>query len=252
MLGFFKGIKAACRRSKAVVVLIVAVVIKIFSVGSLHNDNIFVIGLIVSDNLRLQIRSLLFILDRDKPIAFRCHNLRIELFVLWGERFMLLQIRYKHISSPLQAFYLFTVIILALFLPFANKRAIRGQRVFVKVFDMGDKVALAVANIKPSFIMEIFASDSSGNLKIGLMIPTDIILAFTLSMLLFVQNAKKIVAQSKAQIGISVIKLPVIKGGVFRKSDRELYSVWLFFGRYLNALLFGNDYFQMVVCRIFL
>ena len=165
---------------------------------------------------------------------------------------MLLQIRYKHISSPLQAFYLFTVIILALFLPFGNKRAIRGQRVFVKVFDMGDKVALAVANIKPSFIMEIFAADSSGNLKIGLMIPADIILAFTLSMLLFVQNAEKIVTQSKAQIGISVIKLPVIKGGVFRKSDRELYAVWLFFGRCLNTLLFGNDYFQMVVSRVFL
>ena len=165
---------------------------------------------------------------------------------------MLLQIWYKHISSPLQAFYLFTVIILALFLPFGNKRAVRGQGVFVKVFDMGDKVALAVANIKPSFIMEIFAADSSGNLKIGLMIPTDIILAFTLSMLLFVQNAEKIVTQSKAQIGISVIKLPVIKGGVFRKSDRELYAVWLFFGRCLNTLLFGNDYFQMVVSRVFL
>ena len=117
---------------------------------------------------------------------------------------------------------------------------------------MGDKVALAVANIKPSFIMEIFAADSSGNLKIGLMIPTDIILAFTLSMLLFVQNAEKIVAQSKAQISISVIKLPVIKGGVFRKSDRELYAVWLFFGRCLNTLLFSNDYFQMVVSRVFL
>ena len=198
------------------------------------------------------VRRLLFFLGRGKPVAFRCHNLRIELFVIWGERFILLQIRYKHISSPLQAFYLFTVIILALFLPFGNKRAVRGQGVFVKVFDMGDKVALAVANIKPSFIMEIFAADSSGNLKIGLMIPADIILALTLTVLLFVQNAEKVVAQSKAQIGISVIKLPVIKGGVFRKSDRELYAVWLFFGRCLNALLFGNDYFQMVVRRIFL
>ena len=86
---------------------------------------------------------------------------------------------------------------------------------------MGDKVALAVANIKAPLIVKVLAADGSGNLKVRLVIPTDF-LAFTLSVLLFVQNAKELIPKRKARIGIAVVQLPVIKGRVFRKADREL------------------------------
>ena len=44
----------------------------------------------------------------------------------------------------------------------------------------------------------------------------------SLTVLFFVQNAKQLIPKSKAQIGKAVIQLPVIKGRVFRKTDREL------------------------------
>ncbi len=83
---------------------------------------------------------------------------------------------------------------------------------------MGNQIALAVANIKASVIVKILAADSNRNSKISLMIPTNIFLsALTLTVLLFVQNAEQIITEGKAQIGVAVIKLPVIKGRVFRK-----------------------------------
>ena len=87
---------------------------------------------------------------------------------------------------------------------------------------MGDKVALAVANIKPSLIVEVLAADRGGNFKIRLVIPTDIFISATFTVLLFVQNAKELIPKRKARIGIAVVQLPVIKGRVFRKADREL------------------------------
>lgn len=87
---------------------------------------------------------------------------------------------------------------------------------------MGNQIALAVANVKPSVIVEVLAADNSGNLKIGLMIPTNFFISATLTVLFFVQNAKQLIPKSKAQIGKAVIQLPVIKGRVFRKTDREL------------------------------
>ena len=80
---------------------------------------------------------------------------------------------------------------------------------------MGNQIALAVANVKPSVIVEIFAVNNSGNFKVGLVIPTDIFISATLTVLLFVQNAKQLVPKSKTQIGKTVIQLPVIKGRVF-------------------------------------
>ena len=164
----------------------------------------------------------LLFLGRHKPLILKGHNLGKEHFILFFQLGVLFQIGDKHILPSFQAFYLLTIVILSLFFPFGNKRAVRGQGVFVKVFDMGDKVALAVANVKPSFIVEIFATDNSGNLKIGLFIPTDmIILVLTFPMLFFVQNAEQPVSQRKAQIGIAVIHLPVIKGRMFRKANRK-------------------------------
>ena len=127
----------------------------------------------------------------------------------------------------------------------------RRQAVIIIILDMGDKVALAVANIKASLIVKVLAADGSSNLKIRLVIPTDF-LAFTLSVLLFVQNTKQLVSKGKAQIRITVIKLPVVKSRVFGKADRKLYSVWVFLGRCFCPLLLGHDNFQMVVCGIFL
>ena len=127
----------------------------------------------------------------------------------------------------------------------------RRQAVIIIILDMGDKVALAVANIKAPLIVKVLAADGGGNLKIRLVIPTDF-LAFTLSVLLFVQNTKQLVSKGKAQIRIAVIKLPVVKSRVFGKADRKLYSVWLFLGRRFCPLLLGHDDFQMVICRIFL
>ena len=95
---------------------------------------------------------------------------------------------------------------------------------------MGNQIALAVANVKPSVIMEIFAADNSGNLKVGLMIPTDIVIFATLTVLFFIQNAEELVSKSKAQIGKAVIELLIIKGRVFRKADRKIQAVGLFLG----------------------
>ena len=62
---------------------------------------------------------------------------------------------------------------------------------------MGDKVALAVANIKAPLIVKVLAADGGCNFKIRLVIPTDF-LAFTLSVLLFVQNTKQLVSKGKS------------------------------------------------------
>lgn len=95
---------------------------------------------------------------------------------------------------------------------------------------MGNQIALAVANVKPSVIMEIFAADNSGNLKVGLMIPTDIVIFATFTVLFFIQNTKQLIPKSKAQIGKAVIELLIIKGRVFRKADRKIQAVGLFLG----------------------
>ena len=83
------------------------------------------------------------------------------------------------------------------------------------------------------------------------MIPPDIFIALTLTVLFLVQNTKQLITQSKAQIRIAVIKLSVIKGRVFGKTDRKLYSVLLFLRRCFCPLFLGYDHFQMVICRIF-
>jgi len=89
--------------------------------------------------------------------------------------------------------------------------------------------------------VEVLAANSNGYIKIRLVIPTDIIIALTLTVLLFVQNAEQIITKGKAQIGVAVIKLPVIKGRVFRKSDRKLDAVWLLFRRYFRFLFLGHN-----------
>ena len=129
---------------------------------------------------------------------------------------MLFQIGNKYISSPLQALYFLTIEILSLFLPFRNKWAVGGEGVFIEVFDMGNQIALAISNVKASLIVKILAADSGRNLKIGLVIPSNMIF-FRLSfpVLLLVQNTQKIIAKGKAQVGVSILQFPVIKGGVF-------------------------------------
>ena len=81
---------------------------------------------------------------------------------------------------------------------------------------MGNQIALAISNVKASLIVKILAANSSSNLKIGLVIPSNMIF-FRLSfpVLLLVQNTQKIIAKGKAQIGVSILQFPVIKGGVF-------------------------------------
>ena len=165
-----------------------------------------------------------------KPIAFGSHYLGKELFVLWGQLCVLLQKRNELLTPETQTFHLLSVIIFAFLFPLWDKRTVRGYAVIIEILDMGNQIALAVANVKPSVIMEIFAADNSGNLKVGLMIPTDIFIALTLTVLFSVQNAKQLISQSKAQIGKAVIELLIIKGRVFRKTDRECQAVGLFLG----------------------
>ena len=52
-LCFFKGIKAARRGNETAIILIVAIVIEILSVGSLHNGNAFVIRFVTGNDLWL-------------------------------------------------------------------------------------------------------------------------------------------------------------------------------------------------------
>ena len=81
---------------------------------------------------------------------------------------------------------------------------------------MGNQIALAISNVKASLIVKILAADSGRNLKIGLVIPSNMIF-FRLSfpVLLLVQNTQKIIAKGKAQVGVSILQFLVIKGGVF-------------------------------------
>ena len=95
---------------------------------------------------------------------------------------------------------------------------------------MGNQIALTVDNVKPSVIVDVLSVNNSGNLKIGLVIPTDIFIALTLTVLFFIQNAEELVSKSKAQIGKAVIELLIIKGRVFRKADRKIQAVGLFLG----------------------
>ena len=52
-LRFFKGIETARRGNETAIILIVAIVIEILSVGSLHNGNAFVIGFVTDNDLCL-------------------------------------------------------------------------------------------------------------------------------------------------------------------------------------------------------
>ena len=123
---------------------------------------------------------------------------------------------------------------------------------------MGNQVALAVPDVKPSLVVEVLAAHNGRDFKIGLMIPTNL-LAFVLPfpMLLFVQNAKQLISKGKAQIGKAVIKPPVIKGGMLGEADGECDAVWLFLGEWFcflflgGFLLLGDNRFQMVVGGIF-
>ena len=165
---------------------------------------------------------------------------------------MLCEERKKHIPSPPQAFHLFSVVIPALLFPFWDKRTVGGEGVFIKVFDMGYQIAPTIPNVKPSIIVKFLAVYDSLDCKIGLMIPTNLFaLVLPFTVLLFIQNAEQPVSQSKAQIGVSVIQLPVIKGRMFRKANRKYNTVWLFLGGYFLFLPFRHNYFQMVICRVF-
>ena len=117
---------------------------------------------------------------------------------------------------------------------------------------MGNQVTLAVPDVKSSLVVEVLAAHNGRDFKIGLMIPTDLP-AFVLPfpMLLFVQNAKQLISKGKAQIGKTVIELPVIKGRMLGEADGKCDTVWLFLGKCFCFLLLGNDSFQMVVSRIF-
>ena len=144
------------------------------------------------------------------------------------------------------------VVILALSFPLRDKGAVRGKGIFVKVSDMGDQVAFAIANVKASIIAKFLAIYDRFNRKVGLMIPTDrltFILPFPV--LFFVQNTEQAVSEGKAQIRIAVIQLPVIKGRVFGKTNGKGKAVRLFLGGRLSFLALGHDDFQMVVGRVF-
>ena len=80
---------------------------------------------------------------------------------------------------------------------------------------MGNQISLAIAYVKPPVIVDVLAVNNSGNLKVGLMIPTDIFIALTLTVLFLVQNTKQLISKSKAQISKAVIELLIIKGRVF-------------------------------------
>ena len=75
---------------------------------------------------------------RHKPFLFKRHNLRKELFILWGQLSVLLQKRNEHITPETQSFHLLSVVILALPFPLWDKRAVEGKAVIVKVLDMGN------------------------------------------------------------------------------------------------------------------
>lgn len=91
-----------------------------------------------------------------------------------------------------------------------------GKGSIHRSFDMGNQITLAISNVKASLIVKILAADSGRNLKIGLVIPADMIF-FRLSfpVLLLVQNTQKIIAKGKAQVGVPILQFPVIKGRVF-------------------------------------
>ena len=165
---------------------------------------------------------------------------------------MLLQIGDEHIPSPPQAFHMLPVVILALSFPLRDKGAVRGEGVFVKVSDMGDQVAFAIANVKASIIVKFLSINDCFDCKVGLMIPTNL-LAFVLSfpVLLFVQNTEQTVSEGKTQIRIAVIQFPVIKSRVFGKTNGKGKAVRLLFGRCLFFLALSHDDFQMVVGRVF-
>ena len=162
-----------------------------------------------------------------------------------------------------QVFYLFLVVVLTLPFPFWDKGAFGGEIVVVKVPDVGNQVALAVPDVKASLVIKFLAADNSGNFKIGLFVPSyALALIQPFTVLLFVQNAKELVPKGKAQIGIAVIELFIIKGGMLGEADGERDAVGLFLGgcfRFLFLgvflslggrpcfLLLGDDRFQMVV-----
>ena len=162
-----------------------------------------------------------------------------------------------------QVFYLFPVVVLALPFPFWDKGAVGGEIVVVKVPDVGNQVALAVPDVEASLVVKFLAADDRMDGKVGLFIPSHA-LAFIqpFTVLLFVQNAKELVPKGKAQIGIAVIELPVVKGGMLGEADGERDAVGLslggcfrffFLGVFLSLggrpcfLLLGDDRFQMVV-----
>ena len=118
---------------------------------------------------------------------------------------------------------------------------------------MGNQIALAVPNVKPSLIGVFLSANNGGNGEIRLVIPTDLIVfVLPFTVLLFVQNAKKFVAQSKAKLGITVTERLIIKSGMLGEANRKPDAVWLFLGGYFRFLALGHDDFQMVVGRVFL
>ena len=144
------------------------------------------------------------------------------------------------------------VVILALSFPLRDKGAVRGEGVFIKVSDMGDQVAFAIANVKASVIAKFLAIYDRFDCKVGLMIPTDrLAFIFPFPVLFFVQNTEQTVFEGKAQIRIAVIQLPVIKGRVFGKTNGKGKAVRLFFGGRLSFLALGHNDFQMVIGRVF-
>ena len=162
------------------------------------------------------------------PVTFGCHDFCKELFILWGQLGVLHEKRNEHIPSPPQAFYFLSVVILALLFPFWDNRAVRGEGIIIKILDMGNQIALAIPNVKTPVIMKFLAADNRRNCKVGLFVPTDFFaLVFPFPMLLFVQNTEQPVPQGKAQIRKAVIQLPVIKSGVFGKTDSKCNPVWL-------------------------
>ena len=100
------------------------------------------------------------------------------------------------------------VVILALPFPLRDERAVRGERVFIEISDMGNQIAFAVANVKATVVVKFLAINNCLDRKVCLVIPTDR-LAFILPfpVLFFVQNTEQSVSCFSA--GVSLFWLSV-------------------------------------------
>ncbi|GFI29830.1 hypothetical protein IMSAGC013_01217 [Lachnospiraceae bacterium] len=73
-----------------------------------------------------------------KPVIPGSHYLVKPLLVLWGQLGVPLQEWDEHVMPQTQGFHFLSVVIFPLPFPFWDKRAGRGEGIFIKISDMGD------------------------------------------------------------------------------------------------------------------